>query len=69
MYLHGYTPLGLFEFELTYVCFGLTNAAKTFHRFMNIVLQGLDFTFCYIDDILIASKDEAKHFQHLEKVF
>lgn len=61
------TPFGLFEFP--YMTFGLCNAAQTFQRFMNMVLSELDFTFCYLDDILIASIDEKTHQEHLRIVF
>jgi hypothetical protein len=36
--------------------FGLRNAAQTFQRFMDDVLQGLDFCFAYLDDILVFSR-------------
>lgn len=61
------TPFGLFEFLV--MPFGLRNAAQTFQRLMNIILTGLDFCFCYLDDILIASSDEKEHVQHLRAVF
>ena len=61
------TPFGLFEF--TRLPFGLRNAAQTFQRFMNEVLNGFDFTFCYLDDILVFSKSETDHLQHLKLVF
>lgn len=44
--------------------FGLRNAAQTFQRFINEVLQGLEFCYAYIDDILIASEKE--HLEHLK---
>ena len=60
------TPFGLFE---NLKCsFGLRNSAQTFQRFMNVVLQGLDNVFCYIDDILIASKNEKEHQEHVRTV-
>jgi hypothetical protein len=34
----------------------LCNTARTFQRFMDDVLQGLDFCFAYLDDILIFSQ-------------
>lgn len=49
--------------------FGLRNAAQTFQRLMNIILSGLDYCFCYLDDILIASMDEEEHAQHLRTIF
>ncbi len=61
------TPFGLFEFN--YMSFGLCNAAQTFQRFIDEVTRGLDFCYAYIDDILIASRDEAEHIQHLRQLF
>lgn len=61
------TPFGLFEFPR--MPFGLRNAAQTFQRFMNNVLAGFNFVFVYLDDILIASKDEEEHIEHLKTVF
>lgn len=62
------TPFGLFEFMR--MPFGLRNAAQTFQRFMHhTVLQGLDFLFNYVDDVIIASENETQHKQHLERVF
>ncbi|GBO17011.1 Retrovirus-related Pol polyprotein from transposon opus [Araneus ventricosus] len=48
--------------------FDLRNAAQTFQRFIDQVLRGLD-CFAYVDDILVASEDLAKHKINLEKVF
>lgn len=62
------TPFGLFEF--TSMTFGLRNAAQTFQRFMHQVLRGLDeFTFSYVDDLLIYSEDKESHQRHLHEVF
>lgn len=61
------TPFGLFEFS--YMTFGLRNAAQTFQRHIHEVLRGLDFTFTYIDDILVASESEEEHKEHLRFVF
>lgn len=60
------TPFGLFEFPS--MTFGLCNAAQTFQRFVNSIIQGLDFCFAYIDDILIASKNEEEHLKHIRTV-
>ncbi|GFR14806.1 gag-pol polyprotein [Trichonephila clavata] len=49
--------------------YGLRNASQTFQRFMNTVLSGLDFLFCYLNDILIASADEETHKKHLRILF
>ena len=61
------TPFGLFEYNV--MPFGLKNAAQTFQRFMDVVLRGLDFAFCYIDDVLIASANESEHREHVKQVF
>lgn len=60
------TPFRLFEFPV--MCFGLRNAAQTFQRVVNDMLRGLDFAFAYIDDVLIASRDEPEHEQHVRTV-
>lgn len=70
------TPLGNFEF--TKMNFGLSNASQTFQRFINQVLWNLKSQtdpardvvfFAYIDDILVASRDETQHLDDLEAVF
>lgn len=61
------TPFGLFE--STVMQFGLCNASATFQRFMDEVTRGLDGVFVFIDDILIASKDEKEHRKHLKMLF
>lgn len=61
------TPFGLFEFP--FMTFGLRNAAQTFQRFIDEVLQGLDFTFGYLDDILVFSRTEKEHLEHLRILF
>lgn len=61
------TPFGLFEFNV--MTFGLRNAAQTFQRFMNQILQGLDFVIVYIDDICVASESIEQHEGHLRLVF
>lgn len=61
------TPFGLFEFVR--MPFGLKNAAQAFQRLMDSVCQGLDSTFVYIDDILVASEDSTTHEQHLRQLF
>ncbi|GBN13027.1 Retrovirus-related Pol polyprotein from transposon 297 [Araneus ventricosus] len=60
------TPIGLFEYSK--MTFGLRNAAQSFQRFIDQVLRDLD-CFAYLDDILVASEDLAKHKVDLEKIF
>ena len=57
------TPFGLFDFLR--MPFGLKNAAQTFQRFMDSILQDLKFVFVYLDDILVASKSREEHKRHL----
>ena len=45
--------------------FGLQNSPQTFKRHINAVLQGIEFAFAYMDDILIASMSEEEHIDHL----
>ena len=51
------------------VPFGLAQAPSYFQQLMNQVLQGLDFTIAYLDNIVIFSNNELEHLQHLEAVF
>jgi hypothetical protein len=60
------TPFGLFEF--TCMTFGMRNAGNTFQRLIDHVLLGLPFTFPYLDDIFICSKNEEEHQSHLTAV-
>lgn len=59
------TPFGLFEFVR--MPFGLKNAGMTFQRFMDQLFGHIGFTFVYLDDILVASEDEASHLVHLQQ--
>ena len=61
------TPFGLYEYRV--MPFGLCNAAQTFQRKMDSVLRDLDFCRCYIDDIIVASKDAQEHELHLRTLF
>nr|GFA98557.1 reverse transcriptase domain-containing protein [Tanacetum cinerariifolium] len=56
--------------KLTVIPFGLTNAAAVFMDLMNRVCKPyLDkFVIVFIDDILIYSKDEKEHEEHLKEI-
>jgi hypothetical protein len=61
------TPFGLFQFRR--MPFGLRNAGSSFQLMMDRVLAGLPFTYCYLDDLRVASIDLETHMQHLHLVF
>ena len=61
------TPFGLFEYIR--IPFGLRNAGQTFQRFMDEVVRGLEGVFVYVDDILVASKNEKNHEHRLSALF
>ena len=61
------TMYGHYEFRV--MSFGLTNAPPYFMETMNNMLHGLEeFVVVFIDDILIFSKTEAEHEDHLRRV-
>lgn len=62
---HGSSHL----WEWVVMPFGLKNAPVTFQRVMDRVLAGADYLKCYIDDVLVHSRDLDSHMQHLEDLF
>lgn len=63
------TPFG--HFEYTVLSFGLVNAPATFQAVMDRLFRPfLDkFVVCYLDDILVYSKNVDEHIEHLRQVF
>ena len=62
------TTFGLYEFLV--MLFGLTNAPATFNLMMNRIFQShRSFTGVFFDDVLVFSKTEDEHKQHLQIVF
>ena len=60
---------GMAKFELNRVLFGLAQAPAYFHRLINEVLTDCNFAMGYLDDIIIFSKTEEEHPQHLKEIF
>jgi len=71
MYLRLLSRLqpGLYEFKV--LSFGLTNAPAVFSHMMTKMFQPYigKFVLIYLDDILIYSKTEEEHYEHLRLVF
>jgi len=61
------TPFGLFEYLR--MPYGLTNAAQTFQRLMDRLFGHLPFVFVYLDDLLVASRSDEEHLDHLRQIF
>jgi hypothetical protein len=58
------------HFEYNVMPFGLTNAPTVFQHLMNDVFREFldDFVVCYLDDILVFSKNEEEHINHVRLV-
>lgn len=62
------TPFGLFQFNV--LPMGLKNSPPTFQKVMSDTLQSCrQFSFVYLDDIIVFSKSPDEHFNHLKQVF
>ena len=57
------------KFEFNRVPFGLAQVPAYFQRLINEVLTDCNFAMGYLDDIIIFSKTEEEHLQHLEEIF
>lgn len=61
------TPFRSFKFLS--ILSGLQNAASTFQHFIDEVVQGMDFIFIYVDNILIICTTIELHQQQLTQLF
>ena len=61
------THRGLYKFDR--LVFGIKVAPAIFLQVMDTMLGGFDFTFAYLDGIVISSKTKELHREHLNKVF
>lgn len=56
-------------YQWRFLPFGLKNAPTEFQRVMDMILAGVEFARCYIDDIIIFSATVEEHERHLQGVF
>ena len=61
------SSLGKYQFNQ--VPFGLAQAPAYFQKLINEVLKGCNFAVGYLDDIIIYSRSEKEHLEHLEEIF
>ena len=57
------------KYEFNRVPFGLAQAPAHFQKLINKVLTDCNFAMGYLDDIIIFSKTEEEHLEHLETIF
>ena len=60
------SPFG--KYEYLKVPFGLAQAEAYFLNLMNKVLNGLNFTLVYLDDVIIFSETAEQHLKHIQIV-
>ena len=61
------SSLGKYQFNR--VPFRLAQAPAYFQKLINDVLKGCNFAMVYLDDIIIYSRSEKEHLEHLEEIF
>ena len=61
------SSLGKYQFNR--VPFGLAQAPAYFQKLINDVLKGCNFAMGYLDDIIIYSRSEKEHLEHIEEIF
>lgn len=63
----GLPGIGHFEYQKS--AQGLANSPAAFQRLLDYILRGLKRTYCYIDDVVIASNSHAQHLVDLDELF
>ena len=66
-YLTINTHKGLYRYKR--LPFGVSSAPAIFQRIMDQLLQGVKFTVCRLDDILVSGRSTEEHLEILEEVF
>ena len=61
------SSLGKYQFNR--VPFGLAQAPAYFQKLINDILKGCTFAMGYVNDIIIFSRSEEEHLEHLEEIF
>ena len=61
------SSLGKYQFNR--VPFGLAQAPAYFQKLINDVLKGCNSAMSYLDNIIIYSRSEKEHLEHLEEIF
>ena len=61
------SSLGRYQFSR--VPFGLAQAPAYFQKLINDILKGCNFAMGYLDNIIIYSRSEKEHLEHLEEIF
>ena len=61
------SSLGKYQFNR--VVFGLAQAPAYFQKLMNDILKGCNFAIGYLDNIIIYSRLEKEHLEHLQEIF
>jgi transposase InsO family protein len=63
------TPFGHYEYN--YMPMGLSSAPASYQRMMNTIFEDTNYKYtnCYLDDLVVFSKDFETHLEHLENVF
>ena len=59
---------GISKYQFNRVPFGLAQAPAYFQTLINKVLDNIDFAMGYLDDIIIFSRSEEEHLDHIEQV-